>query len=207
MYCQISTTPSPTSTTVTICYTMVLFSTVSARASRLPAALYARLTQTQLLEFFDVSTRFVPFIVPPKSQGARPDDRRTPVLPANIALVLSMHTELPVEDVNSLWGVLGDIVMNAQPGELVLLPGSTDASLSAIAPAHHLGTYYYVRADSMISSMLKTHSSRCRDLNYDCKDMPQGRLSAAWAATWRAQRLRRASVHPTPGCPAYPNQY
>ncbi len=88
----------------------------------------------------DVASRFVPIIYPAnthrlKSQG------RTIALPENIAMVLSIHIKLPLEDVHELWRVLGDVVLMASAGELVLEPGETDEGLSGIAPSHNLGAF------------------------------------------------------------------
>ena len=116
---------------------MVLLSDIISRVSTLPA-LYTRLQQAQLLAFFDVGTRFAPFI---DLTSIRPGASHAD-LPENIQVVLSIYTQLPVEDILALWAVLGDIILHACPGELVLLPGQTNVFLAKTGPVNQLGMLY-----------------------------------------------------------------
>ena len=115
---------------------MVLFADLVKRLSPL-AALYGRLTQAQLLGYFDVATRFAPLIN--LSANWQPGSR-PPRLPDNMALVLSIHVKLTLDDIFDMWAALGDLVLAARPGELVTGQSDTDVSLSVLAPAHNLGT-------------------------------------------------------------------
>ena len=116
---------------------MVLLSDIISRVSTLPA-LYTRLQQAQLLAFLDVGTRFAPFI---DLTSIRPGASHAD-LPENIQVVLSIYTQLPVEDILTLWAVLGDIILHACPGELVLLPGQTNVFLAKTGPVNQLGMLY-----------------------------------------------------------------
>ncbi|KAI0724251.1 hypothetical protein C8T65DRAFT_691377 [Cerioporus squamosus] len=123
---------------------MVLFSTIASRLTTIPE-LSGALTQHQLLAFFEVSTRFTEFI-PPANPGNTSRPQPLPSLPDNIALVLSLYTGLALEHVSALWGALGDIIMSARPGELIIVPGTTDEFLSAIGPSHNVGVEIMISA-------------------------------------------------------------
>lgn len=113
---------------------MVLFSDIVSSISRC-TALYARLTQAQLLGYFDVARRFAPLISMPSRRPLDP----IPALPDNVALVLSMHTKLSLDDVFEMWSALGHIILSAGPGELVTGISDVDTTLAGVAPHAHLG--------------------------------------------------------------------
>ncbi len=117
---------------------MVLFSRIASQVALLPG-IYNRITQSQLLGFLDISSRFAPLIQPANPLRLHNDPGRLVPLPENIALVLSVHTKLPLIDIRELWRTLGNLILASTPGELVLQPGETDGALSSIAPSHSLG--------------------------------------------------------------------
>ena len=116
---------------------MVLIRDIAARLTPL-TELYDRLTQAQLLGYFDVATRFAPLInlsISPRQSN------RVPPLPDNMALVLSIHVTLSLDDVFALWDALGDIILGAAPGELVVDPQNADRTLAGHAPVRDLGAW------------------------------------------------------------------
>ena len=120
---------------LTSTYTMVLFADIVKRLAPLPS-LYGRLTQAQLLSYFDVATRFAPLLDLSRSSTT---GAHLPSLPDNMALVLSIHVKLPLDDIFELWSALGALILAAKPGELVVHPSDTDAALTVLGPAHDIG--------------------------------------------------------------------
>ena len=95
--------------------------------------LYNDVSFVQVTTFLETVSRFLPMI-----NLTRPRTRvGLPPLPANVAHVVSMATDLPPFHVTSLWTALGPSLLEGQ--RLRLAPSDVDLHLAEHGPASKLG--------------------------------------------------------------------
>ena len=96
--------------------------------------IYGRLELSQLVGFLEFTSRMLPIITLPSAR-TRID---LPPLPSGVCKLASTLLSLPVEDVKSLWEVLGSLVV-AEAAQKLLSGSHLDDRLALLSPYHDLG--------------------------------------------------------------------